>query len=65
MSKFRGKGQIPRLGSKFRGPRRKTVGLTDLIVVAPTHMLKRWRLGYAQHFETVSGKTFSAMSAVM
>jgi len=25
MSKFRGKGQIPRLGSKFRGPR-KTVG---------------------------------------
>jgi len=30
MLKFRGKGQIPRLGSKFRSPR-KTVGPTDII----------------------------------
>jgi len=30
MTKFRGKGQIPRLGSKFRGPR-NTVGLSDYL----------------------------------
>jgi len=29
MAKFRGKGQIPRLGSKFSGPR-KTVGPTHI-----------------------------------
>jgi len=38
MLKFRGKGQIPRLGSKFRGPR-KTVGPSHLYDLRRAHLV--------------------------
>ena len=40
MLKFRGKGQIPRLGSKFHGPR-KTVGPNDVVLISISNVLSQ------------------------